>query len=231
MKQEHQIFNIIVAAGSGSRFGADIPKQFCLLNGKPVLMHTIERMRQALPKSTIIIVLSNNFIDYWEELCDNYSFKSPQIAIGGDSRWQSVKNALNQIDAEITPNSIITVHDGARPIINNELINRVIDGAKNTSGAIPVTPVTDSLRILKPNGTSTPTDRSLYRAVQTPQAFQANKLIQAYSLPYQSDFTDDASVMVAAGFDDISLVDGDYRNIKITMPHDIDIASIYMNTK
>lgn len=231
MEQEHKIFNIIVAAGSGSRFGADIPKQFCLLNGKPVLMHAVERMRQALPKSTIVVVLNNDFIDYWNELCNKYNFKTPQIAIGGDTRWQSVKNALEQIKEYITPESIITIHDGARPLINNELINRVVDGSINASGAIPVTLVTDSLRILKPDGTSTPTDRSLYRAVQTPQAFQANKLIQAYSLPYQSDFTDDASVMVAAGFDDISLVDGDYRNIKITMPHDIDIASIYMNTK
>lgn len=231
MKQEHQIFNIIVAAGSGSRFGANIPKQFCLLNGKPVLMHAIERMRHALPKSTIIIVLSNNFIDYWEELCDNYSFKSPQIAIGGNTRWQSVKNALEQIKEDLSPDSIITIHDGARPLINKELINRVIEGSRNASGAIPATPITDSLRIINPDGTSTPIDRTAYRAVQTPQAFQAYKLVTAYSLPYQTDFTDDASVMVAAGFGDISLVDGDYRNIKITMPHDIDIASIYMTTK
>lgn len=231
MEQEHKIFNIIVAAGSGSRFGTDIPKQFCLLNDKPVLMHAVERMRQALPKSTIVVVLSNDFIDYWKELCNKYNFKSPQIAIGGDSRWQSVKNALEQIKEYITPESIITIHDGARPLINNALINRVIEGSRNASGAIPVTPVTDSLRILKPDGTSYPTDRSLYRAVQTPQAFQAYKLILAYSLPFQPDFTDDASVMVAAGFEDISLVDGDYRNIKITMPHDIDIASIYMTTK
>lgn len=231
MEQEHKIFNIIVAAGSGSRFGTDIPKQFCLLNDKPVLMHAVERMRQALPKSTIVVVLSNDFINYWKELCNKYNFKSPQIAIGGDSRWQSVKNALEQIKEYITPESIITIHDGARPLINNELINRVIEGSRNVSGAIPVTPVTDSLRILKPDGTSSPTDRSAYRAVQTPQAFQAYKLISAYSLPFQPDFTDDASVMVAAGFGDISLVEGDYRNIKITMPHDIDIASIYMNTK
>ncbi len=231
MEQKHKIFNIIVAAGSGSRFGANIPKQFCLLKEQPVLMHTIDKMREAIPFSKIIVVLSPDFIDFWKELCTKHNFNSPSIAIGGDSRWQSVKNALNQIETEITPDSIITIHDGARPIINNELINRVIDGTKKASGAIPVTPVTDSLRIINPDGTSSPTDRSVFRAVQTPQAFQADKLISAYSLPFQSDFTDDASVMVAAGYDDITLVDGDYRNIKITMPHDIDIASIYMTTK
>ncbi len=229
MEKEHNIFNIIVAAGSGSRFGADVPKQFCVLNGKPVLMHTIERMRQALPTSRIIAVLSSDFIAYWHTLCDEHNFQSPEIAIGGDSRWQSVKNALEHIKNDITPSSIITIHDGARPVINKEFIERVIKGTTSASGAIPATNVTDSLRIINPNGTSSPTDRAVFRAVQTPQAFHAEKLIKAYSLPYQPDFTDDASVMVAAGYEDISLVEGDYRNIKITMPHDIEIASIYLN--
>lgn len=228
MEKEHNIFNIIVAAGSGSRFGANVPKQFCVLNGKPVLMHTIERMRQALPASRIIIVLSIDFINYWHELCDEHNFQSPEIAIGGNTRWQSVKNALVQIKKDTNTESIITIHDGARPIISDKLIDRVIKGTTSASGAIPATNVTDSLRIINPNGTSSPTDRSVFRAVQTPQAFHAEKLIKAYSLPYLPDFTDDASVMVAAGYDDIILVDGDYRNIKITMPHDIEIAAIYL---
>ncbi len=228
MKQQ-DIYNIIVAAGRGSRFGAEIPKQFCLLDNRPVLMHTIERMRNTMPDSHIIIVLSKDFVEYWLDLCKKHDFSSPEIAIGGDTRWQSVKNALEKITGKLNDNSVITVHDGARPVINGALIDRVIDGCINADGAIPAIPVTDSLRLIGENGKSAPVDRSLYRAVQTPQAFRAEKLIAAYSLPYQHDFTDDASVMAAAGYGNIILVDGDARNIKITMPDDLAIAAIYLN--
>ncbi len=225
MDNSEKIYNIIVAAGSGSRFGSALPKQYCELSGLPVLMHTIERMRKALPASHIIIVINNSYQNLWEELCNKFQFTSPQIVYGGDTRWQSVKNAIATIPADA---SIITIHDGARPIIDTEMINRIITECKKTSGAIPVIPVTDSLRYIDKNGMSVPVDRSKYYAVQTPQAFNASKLIEAYNLPYSNDFTDDASVMKAAGYNDISLVEGSVYNIKITNPLDLEIATIYM---
>lgn len=226
--KDKNIYNIIVAAGSGRRFGSDCPKQFQPLAGRPVLMHTIDRMRHALPDSDILLVLSKEHLKLWEGLCGKYGFHSPTIIIGGSTRWQSVKNAVDTIELAPDEEGIITVHDGARPLIDTALIKRIIDGLISASGSIPAIPVTDSLRMIEDNGASHPVDRSSIRAVQTPQAFDAHKLIKAYGLPYDSSFTDDASVMAAAGYTDIALVEGGIFNIKITMPADIDVATIYM---
>lgn len=222
MNTQH-IYNIIVAAGSGSRFGASLPKQYCLMNGRPVLMHTIENMRSALPGSPIILVLSADFVDYWRDLCKEYSFESPQVVLGGDSRWQSVKNAIDVVpdDAEV-----ISVHDGARPIVNKDMVARLIGALDNVYGVIPVISVTDSLRMINENG-SEPVERSKYKAVQTPQVFYAKVLKEAYSMPFNESFTDDASVLAALGYD-VALVEGDAYNIKITNPLDIEVAQIYL---
>ena len=225
MNAQH-IYNIIVAAGSGSRFGAALPKQYCLMNGRPVLMYTIENMRVALPDSHIVLVLNKDFVDYWAELCEQYSFESPCVVVGGDSRWQSVKNAIDTIpdDAEV-----ITVHDGARPIVDRMMVERLIAALNDAPGAIPVVSVTDSLRQVNEQG-SVPVDRALYKAVQTPQVFQPEKLIEAYSLPFTPTFTDDASVMAAMGYE-VALVEGDTYNIKITNPLDIEIAQLYLRQR
>lgn len=220
------IYNIIVAAGSGSRFGASLPKQYCLLDGKPILMHTIDNMRNALPGSQIILVLNKDFVDYWDDLCKEYSFESPMVVVGGETRWQSVKNAISLISAEA---QFISVHDGARPFVNKAMVERLISALDFASGAIPVVAVTDSLRCVEEDR-SIPVDRSRYRAVQTPQMFHATKLIDAYSLPFDETFTDDASVMAAMGYD-VTLVEGDAYNIKITHPLDIDIANVYLRQK
>lgn len=225
MKAQH-IYNIIVAAGSGSRFGAALPKQYCLMNGRPVLMHTIENMRVALPDSHIVLVLNKDFVDYWAELCEQYSFVSPRVVVGGDSRWQSVKNAVDTIPREA---EVITVHDGARPIVDRMMVERLIAALDGAPGAIPVVSVTDSLRRVNEQG-SAPVDRSQYKAVQTPQAFHADKLVAAYSLPFNPTFTDDASVMAALGCD-VALVEGDTYNIKITNPLDIEIAQLYLRQR
>ena len=226
MMNTQHIYNIIVAAGSGSRFGANLPKQYCLLNGRPVLMHTIDNMRVAMPNSHIILVLNKDFVEYWGELCGEYSFESPMVVTGGDTRWQSVKNAIDVIPATA---EIITVHDGARPIVEEKMVERLINALDNAPGAIPVVSVTDSLRQVNENG-SIPVDRSLYKAVQTPQAFHADKLKEAYSLPFTPTFTDDASVMAALGYD-VMLVEGDTYNIKITHPLDIEIAQLYLRQR
>ncbi len=226
MMNARHIYNIVVAAGSGSRFGASLPKQFCLLNSRPVLMHTIESMREALPDSQIILVLNNGFVDYWTDLCREYSFESPMVVIGGETRWQSVKNAIDMIPASA---EVITVHDGARPIIDRLMVDRLLKALDKDTGAIPVLEVTDSLRQFY-GDTSAPVDRSLYRAVQTPQVFHADKLMEAYSLPFDPTFTDDASVMAALGYD-VALVEGDTYNIKITHPLDIEIAQLYISQR
>lgn len=224
------IAHIIVAAGSGSRFGATLPKQYCELAGRPVVMTTIERFRRATPDALIILVINPAHEELWHDLCSRHDFTSPVTVYGGATRWESVKNAISQINASAQRPDIITVHDGARPCIDTDLITRVTDAiAQGHSCAIPVTPVVESLRLISSDGQSQPVDRSRYRAVQTPQAFNARLLTEAYRLPYSTDFTDDASVMAAAGYNDTVLVDGDPRNIKITHPDDLAIASIYLS--
>jgi 2-C-methyl-D-erythritol 4-phosphate cytidylyltransferase len=189
-------------------------------------MHTIDNMRDALPESHIILVLNVDFVDYWAELCEKYSFTSPAVVVGGDSRWQSVKNAIDTIPADA---EVITVHDGARPFVDKMMVHRLIKALGESVGVIPVVSITDSLRQINENG-SIPVDRAKYCAVQTPQVFRADKLVEAYSLPFDATFTDDASVMAAKGYA-VSLVEGDTYNIKITHPLDIEIAQLYLRQR
>jgi len=225
------IYNIIVAAGSGSRFGAELPKQYCQFCGRPLIMTTIERFRNALPGSNVILVINESHSNMWKKLCNDHNFASPATVFGGTTRWESVKNAIDTISSPIPKDTIITVHDGARPMVSTELILRtiapVISGAP---GAIPVTQVTESLRLITPTG-STPINRENYRAVQTPQAFNGHLLSEAYRLPYRNEFTDDASVMAAAGHTEMQLVDGDPQNIKVTLPADIKIAELFYSMR
>ena len=221
---------IIVAAGSGTRFGADIPKQFLPLAGKPVVMRAIERLQSARPEAEIILVISESEQPRWEELCRKQDFKSPMIVFGGATRWESVKNGLEAIPTDANPNSIVLIHDGARPLVDSNTVSRVCAATLNTDGAIPAVEVTDSLRRLDEDGyASEHVDRSEYRAVQTPQGFKLWRLRQAYSLPYDASFTDDASVLAEAGFTNICLVKGSPDNIKITHPRDIAIAEAILD--
>nr|MBD5377504.1 2-C-methyl-D-erythritol 4-phosphate cytidylyltransferase [Bacteroides sp.] len=222
-----KICHIIVAAGSGSRFGAAMPKQFCLMAGRPVLMETIERMRRFGGESAgILLVVSADMEAEWLRMCAAHGFESPATVHGGASRWESVSHALSHPLAQEA--EVITVHDGARPLLTRELLQRVT--AVSAHGNIPVIEVTDSLRRIGEDGGSEAVDRSRYRAVQTPQAFRGELLRQAYALPFSPEFTDDASVMEAAGFTDLQLTEGDPRNIKITRPGDIDIAELYLSS-
>lgn len=215
---------IIVAAGSGSRFGSAMPKQFCMLAGKPVLAHSIERFRASLPDAEIIVVLSADMVDFWKELCETCGVSSPRIVVGGSSRWESVKNGVETLK-EATGSEIVLVHDGARPLVDEATIKRAARAAVNTDGAIPAVAVTDSLRLMDEDGChSKAVDRTAYRAVQTPQAFALWRLREAYKLPYSESFTDDASVMAEAGFENLVLVEGSASNIKITNPLDLAVA-------
>lgn len=222
------IAHIIAAAGSGTRFGAPLPKQFCDLGGRPLLMTTIERMQTGRDKAMILLVLSPDMVEEWLDMCAEHSFTSPAIIEGGATRWESVKNAIDALPASI---HIITVHDGARPVVTASLIDRVMNAVTDGHhGALPMTAVTDSIRELGDDGSTHAVDRSRLRAVQTPQAFDAGLLRLAYQLPYSPLFTDDASVMEAAGFTDIVEAPGDPRNIKVTHPGDIEIARLHLNS-
>ncbi len=208
---------IIAAGGVGSRFGASVPKQFCELNGTPVLLHAIEQFRKALPEATIAVVISPE----WANILPADTI----TAIPGKTRWESVKNALDAT-AGIEADAIL-VHDGARPLVTPEVIHGVIDALGNHQGAIPVVAVTDTLR----RADGSPACREDFRAVQTPQGFRAELLRRAYAQPFNPSFTDDASVMSAAGFGDIALTAGDPTNIKITNPLDLKIAGVILESR
>lgn len=220
---------IIVAAGSGSRFGSELPKQFCPLNGLPVVMHSINRFRTYLDGARIILVLSPDRMYYWKELCAAHSFNSPEVTTGGRTRWESVKNALSLLDHRTKR---VMVHDAARPIVRHHVVESLMNTLdKGAEGVLPVLPMTDSLRRIEPDGSSNAVDRSRYVAVQTPQAFPKQLLVEAYGQPYCGTMTDDASVMEAAGHFDIRMVKGDEATLKITRPMDLAIAEIFLKTK
>ncbi|MCM1452607.1 MAG: 2-C-methyl-D-erythritol 4-phosphate cytidylyltransferase [Clostridium sp.] len=219
-------YAIIVAAGSGTRFGGDTPKQFCMLGDMPVLMHTAKRIGRALPQARLAIVLSPEYSQMWEKMCEKYGFVSPLVVEGGASRWESVKKALNALQP--ADDSVVYIHDGVRPVVPSAVIKNISKAMASADAAIPAIPVTDSLRRINPDGSSEAEDRSALVAVQTPQAFRAGKLSQAYALPFSPAFTDDASVYEAAGFGSPLLVEGSPLNIKITHPRDIEVAALYI---
>ena len=214
---------IIVAGGKGLRMGSDIPKQFLPIGGKPVLMRTLERFREYSPTLQIILVLPKAQQDYWHKLCKDYDFKVEYVlADGGETRFHSVQNGLAKIpdDAE----GVVGVHDGVRPFPSIDVIRNCYETARTAKAVIPVIPVVETVRHLQGNSSET-VPRSDYRLVQTPQTFDIQLLKAANKQPYNDGFTDDASVVEAFGFN-ITLVDGNRENIKITTPYDMKIAEV-----
>lgn len=219
-------YAIIVAAGSGSRFGGEIPKQFCMLGDMPVLMHTVKRIARALPHARLAIVLNADYATLWQKMCEKYGFVSPMVVEGGATRWESVKKALAALKP--SDDDAVYIHDGVRPVVPSAMMKRIIKAVAESDAVIPAIPVTDSLRRINENGTSEAEDRSALVAVQTPQAFRARKLLAAYRQPFSTNFTDDASVYEAAGYGSPTLVEGSPLNIKITHPRDIEVAALYL---
>lgn len=219
---------VIVAAGSGTRFGGDIPKQYQLLDGRPVVIRTIEAFRRVLPDSRIQLVISQSMEPLWGELAAEAGFESPRTVYGGATRFESVKNALEDIrEAGVEDGDIILVHDGARPLVTPAMVERIVEETRRSGAVVPVVPVTDSLRQVAADGSSRQVERSVIRAVQTPQGFDARLLLAAYDGGYRPEFTDDASVVEAYG-KPVALVDGDPRNIKITNRGDLEIAEVLL---
>ena len=214
---------IIVAGGKGLRMGGDIPKQFLPIKGKPVLMRTIERFHECSPQLRVILVLPREQQDYWHTLCRDYSFGIDHTVVdGGDTRFGSCRNGLAAIPDD--EEGVVGIHDGVRPFVSADTVERCFAQARQCGAAIPVLPVTDSLRRVSGDGKSSHgVNRSEYRAVQTPQAFSIQVLKKAYRQPYQDSFTDDASVVEAMGVK-VDMVEGNRENIKLTTPFDLKIA-------
>ena len=203
---------------------SEVPKQFMLLNGKPILMHTIESFYYSDFKPEIILVLNVDFITYWEQLCEKYNFLIPHTLIkGGLQRFHSVKNGIKAIKED----SVIAIHDAVRPLASNELICRSFKEAEESGNAIVAIKSKDSVRQQKGN-TSLSLNRDEIYLIQTPQTFQFELLNTAYKQEYSNEFTDDASVVERTGIT-LNLIEGESKNLKITFPEDLSLAEFYLS--
>ena len=224
---------IIVAGGKGLRMGSDIPKQFLPIGGKPVLMRTLERFRAYSADLQIILVLPEAQQDYWRQLCEQYHFEVDYLlANGGETRFHSVQNGLALIPDDAQ--GVVGVHDGVRPFPSIEVIRNCYETAREKKAVIPVVPVVETLRHISLTShllplTSKTVPRSEYRLVQTPQTFDIQLLKAANRQPYNDGFTDDASVVERYGHQ-ITLVEGNRENIKITTPYDITVAEAILTS-
>lgn len=224
MSKTVQTSVVIVAGGKGSRVGAEMPKQFLSIAHKPMLMHTIEQFYATSSAMQIVVVLPQEHLNLWQQLCKEHKFHIPhRITTGGSTRFESVKNGLTLID----DNALVAIHDGARPLVSKELINRCFNLChKKQQGVIPVVDEKNSLRLVS-HHTHQPLNREHVKIVQTPQVFPAQLLKEAYRTPYTSHFTDDATVAEAHGIT-IHLTQGEDTNIKVTTPLDLEIASLLL---
>jgi 2-C-methyl-D-erythritol 4-phosphate cytidylyltransferase len=231
-------YAIIVAGGKGLRMGGDLPKQFIPVEGRPVLMRTLDTFYACDSAIRIILVLPRDHQPYWQELCREYHFAVPQrIADGGATRFHSVQNGLALVDAA---DALVAVHDGVRPFVSHEVIEACYRDAEAHGAVVPVIPVVETVRkLVKEDSAAVDDDSSLtlfpgfthsvtvsrddYRLVQTPQTFLASLLRRAYAQPYCEAFTDDASVVETLG-ERVQLVEGNRENIKLTTPFDLTVA-------
>ena len=215
---------IIVAGGSGKRMGASVPKQFLLLKGMPVLCRTIEAFYQADPDMQFIVVLPEDQLDSWRMLCIGHGFTlEHSVVCGGEERFHSVREGLKEVKHE----GLVVVHDGVRPLVSVELIARCLAAAEAHGAAIPVVPVSSSVREVIGGG-SRAVDRARLRLVQTPQCFRVPLLRKAFELPYDAAFTDEATLVERTGTT-VHLVEGEERNIKLTTPLDLRVAEVFLD--
>ena len=218
---------IFTAAGSGTRMKAQEPKQFLLLKGRPVLMWSILAFVKACPDVNVVTVLPAAHMARWEELCIKHGLEIPQhIVKGGITRFHSVRNALKVIP----DGAVVAIHDGVRPLISQELIRTMFERMESCRALIPVLPVTDTLKSLvkDASGSIVPTgepdpDRSRVYGAQTPQIFLSEEIKAAYGLPFDTSYTDDASVAAKYGIP-LSYIEGERNNIKLTTPEDLSVA-------
>ncbi len=228
---ERKKYVIFTAGGSGTRMKSLEPKQFLLLEGLPVLHRSILAFVESCPDVKVVTVLPKEHISLWEDLCIRYPLDIPQrIVAGGITRFHSVKNALEKVPDGV----VVAVHDGVRPLVSGGLIKEMFSRMQNLRALIPVIPVTDTLKSLVrnaeghivPTGEADP-DRSRVYGAQTPQMFLSEELRAAYELPYDTSYTDDASVAAKYGIP-LSYIEGERNNIKLTTPEDLDLARFFI---
>ena len=214
---------LLLAAGKGNRFNTKTPKQFVVVKGKPLLLHTFEAFLRWEHSAKFILVLSKPMVEQWHQICSSYKFKTNhQIVIGGSTRFQSVKNGLEHIPKE----ALVAIHDGVRPLLSKRLIKEGFSLAEKNGSAIPVIKISDSVREIKEDA-SKPVSRQNLRLVQTPQFFKSTLIKQAYQNATSDNFTDDASVLQQAGSIPF-IFEGDPKNIKVTRPEDIEVIKIFL---
>jgi 2-C-methyl-D-erythritol 4-phosphate cytidylyltransferase len=218
-------YAIIVAGGIGTRMGGDLPKQFLLLKGKAVLWHTLKAFTEAYEDIQIILVLPADHLEKGEQIAREFPGHRIRIATGGETRFHSVRNGLRLVDAH----AIVFVHDGVRCLVSPQLIRRCAEAALENDNAIPSIAAVDTIRIINSKGNEM-VSRDKVRIIQTPQTFFSNVIKQAYELPYEESFTDEASVVEKTGIA-INLIEGESSNIKITQPADLLIAAMLLDKK
>ncbi len=216
-------FALIVAGGSGNRMKIQVPKQFMEIHGLPVLMHTFNAFLKTGMKFQFVLVLPEQLIQQWKNLCAEYGFETEhQLAVGGPTRFHSVKNGLEVIKEE----GVVFIHDGVRPLVSAKTIKNCYNTARAAGNALPVISPAESIREVSENK-SRAVDRTKYFLVQTPQTFQVSLIKKAYEHPFDEKFTDDASVLENTGAE-IFMVPGNRENIKITYPEDLLVAGLYL---
>lgn len=220
---ERQKYAVIVAAGSGTRMNSKLPKQFIEIAGKPLLRHTVEKFLAMTVPPEIIIVMSEEYKEYWKAYCRRSDFlERYTLPTGGFTRFHSVKNALEYVP----DGALVAVHDGVRPFVTPEFLEAMFREAEKCGAVAPVVPLVESIRELTDGG-SVPADRSRFVSVQTPQVFHSEILKKAYLQSYDTSFTDDLTVVQKAGFP-VRTVEGLRYNVKITSPEDLELAGVLL---
>ncbi len=218
---------VIVAGGSGRRMGAALPKQFLLLEGLPVLAHTIRNFAKALPGAPIVVVLPADRVDFWHDYAARFEVPRHKVVAGGAERFHSVRNGIGALPMDT---EWIAVQDGVRPLGSVEMIRRTVLTAQQTGAAVPVVEATDSYRRVTDDGRSEAVDRTPLRQVQTPQVFRAGDLRYAYEQPFDPAFTDDATMVERTGVR-ITLCEGERTNLKITTREDLVVAAAILEDR
>ncbi|MDE6317004.1 MAG: 2-C-methyl-D-erythritol 4-phosphate cytidylyltransferase, partial [Muribaculaceae bacterium] len=202
--------------------GSALPKQFCMLAGRPLLIHTVECFTRILPADDVLIVIDRAMDEMWKQICADYTFASPRIAYGGKSRTESLANALTALD-NMSDDTIVMIHDGARPLATEHLVRSMMTIPEGCAGAIPAVAVTDTLRLIDGSDSKT-VDRSRYVAVQPPQTFTLGNLRKSFACYREHSVTDDATLVQLVTGGRIAIVEGEHSNIKVTNPIDMAVA-------
>jgi len=235
-------FAVVVAGGMGMRMGAAVPKQFLPLHAHAVLWYTLKAFLETYADLRVVLVVPAGHQDTAKEVVMTLAGgERIELAIGGNTRFHSVRNGLESIRrelggiigvegtagagarGEVGRDTIIFVHDGVRCLVSGDLIRRCYDQAVELGSAVPVVDCGDSVRLVEDEGRSKPIDRSRLKLVQTPQTFRGDILLGAYMLDHQEAFTDEATVVEVAGHT-VQLIEGELTNIKITTPDDMLLA-------